>query len=247
VTDAIPLFPLGTVLFPGVVLPLHVFEPRYRTLVRDLMDRPAGPERLFGVVAIRRGTETGPHDDASLYRVGCSAELRQVKTYADGRFDIVTVGRRRFRLRRLDNASAPYLRAEIEWLPDGPGEPGLADRLAPNVLAAFRRYLRLLSEVSAADQEDATDGATASGSEPEPPEPDPGGEQLPDDPVVLSHLVAASSALTVADRQQLLAAPDTATRLRAELSILRRETRLLAALHAIPGSLPDLGEPTSPN
>ncbi len=229
-TDAIPLFPLGTVLFPGVVLPLHVFEPRYRALIRDLTQRPTATDREFGVVAIRRGTETGEHDDSSLYRIGCSAELRQVKSYSDGRYDVVTVGRRRFRRRGLDNATAPYPRAEVEWLPDQVGTPGLAQRLAPNVLAAFRHYLRVLAEVSDTATVDAESNGVVG-------DLDPGSEQLPEDPAVLAHLVAASASLAVADRQRLLAAPDTATRLHAELTMLRREAGLLGALHAVPAPL----------
>lgn len=234
-TEAIPLFPLGTVLFPGIVLPLHVFEPRYRALVTHLLALPAGTDREFGVVAIRRGTETGDHDDTTLYRIGCSAELRQVKTYTDGRYDLVTVGRRRFRLRGVDDTTAPYLRGEVEWLPDDPtGTPTArrAERLAPNVLAAFRRYLRLLADVS----HDGDDPGT-----------DPAGDQLPEDPAVLSHLVAASASLTVADRQRLLAAPDTATRLATELALLRRETGLLATLRAVPVPLTEFQVPASPN
>jgi Lon protease-like protein len=203
--------------------------------VAHLLGLPAGTEREFGVVAIRRGTETGSHDDTTLYRIGCSAELRQVKTYTDGRYDLVTVGRRRFRLRAVDDTTAPYLRGEVEWLPDEPTGTATArraERLAPNVLAAFRRYLRLLADAS-------TDG--------DDPAPDPAGDQLPEDPAVLSHLVAASASLTVADRQRLLAAADTATRLATELSLLRRETGLIAALRAVPVPLTDFQVPASPN
>ena len=115
------MFPLGTVLFPGLVLPLHIFEERYRDLVRHLVALPADAPREFGVVAIRQGWETlpaaGPATTApasaavTLHEVGCTAELRQVTELPDGRFDIVTVGRRRFRDRRR----VPGLRV----LPDG--------------------------------------------------------------------------------------------------------------------------------
>ena len=72
----LPLFPLGAVLYPGMLLPLHIFEERYRQLVRDLM---AGPEpRRFGVIAIRKGRETGIDGVQSLYPIGCTATLRQV-------------------------------------------------------------------------------------------------------------------------------------------------------------------------
>jgi uncharacterized protein len=243
-TARLPLFPLGSVLFPGLVLPLHVFEPRYRELVRHLMDLPAGQAREFGVVAIQRGwevdTEPAPSEMApaevpvpaasaalTLHEVGCTAEVRQVTELPDGRFDLVTVGRRRFRLARVDPQAAPYLVAEVEWLPEPAGQEEMADLLAPRVLASFRRYLGLLGDARTAEE-----GV---------------GEQLPEDPTVLSHLVAATAALTLEDRQRLLAAPDTATRLRTELRLLTRETTLLRQVRAVPVPLSELAVPPSSN
>jgi hypothetical protein len=119
VGDLIPLFPLGSPLFPGIVLPLHVFEPRYRALVRDLQALPEGSgRRFFGVVAIRQGWEVERVAPAeALYDVGCSAVLQTVRPQPDGGFRVVTVGGDRFRL--LDvvvGEDPPYLRAEVEWL-----------------------------------------------------------------------------------------------------------------------------------
>jgi Lon protease-like protein len=237
VTEALPLFPLGTVLFPGLVLPLHVFEERYRDLVRDLMALPADTDREFGVVAIRSGWEVeratpGGEPAAglttsaslSLYEVGCSAQLRQVTEHPDGRFDIVTVGRRRFRTLKIDQNAASYLAAQVEWLPESAGDEGLAEALAPGVLAIFQRYLRMLRGQST-----------------------PNGEQLPDDPNVLSHLVAATASLTLDDRQHLLALPDTVSRLKAERALLSREVALLDQIRAVPATLTELSTPSAPN
>jgi uncharacterized protein len=241
----LPLFPLGTVLFPGLVLPLHVFEPRYRTLVQHLTELPAGVTREFGVIAIRRGWEVGRQSEAHdvtlsgsktpdaaltvgkslmLYEVGCTAEVRQLTELSDGRFDLMTVGRRRFRLLRVADGDTPYLTGEIEWFPDEPAQPEREGELAAGVLAAFQRYLRLMRH----DDIDT-------------------GEQLPDDPTVLSHLVAATASLTIEDRQRLLAEPGTVSRLRAERVLLRREAALLAKVRAVPVPLADLAVPTSPN
>jgi len=123
-SETLPLFPLGTVLFPGLLLPLHIFEERYRQLVRDLQ---AGPEpRRFGVVAIRQGRETGVDGIQALYETGCTATLRQVKELEDGRYDIVTVGTDRFRLTGQDD-SKPYLQGTVDVLPRrsaaGPARP----------------------------------------------------------------------------------------------------------------------------
>jgi uncharacterized protein len=237
----LPVFPLGTVLFPGLVLPLHIFEDRYRELVRHLVALPDGTPREFGVVAIRRGWEaplstapgaSAPAADVSLHEVGCTAELRQVTELPDGRYDIVTVGRRRFRLTGVDSDSQPYLTGEVEWLPEPGGQEDLADLLAPRVLSVFRRYLRLMR--ADGDTDDTVDLDEVS-------------EQLPEDPTVLSHLVAATAALTVEDRQRLLAADDTATRLRAELRLLNREAALLGRVRAVPVPLAELAVPISAN
>src|SRR5256885_1283276 len=96
-----PLFPLGTVLYPGLVLPLHIFEERYRQLVRDLLEGPEPQE--FGVIAIRKGRETGVDGVSALYEIGCAAALRQVARHDDGRFDVVTVGTPPFPLLGLDH------------------------------------------------------------------------------------------------------------------------------------------------
>jgi uncharacterized protein len=232
----IPVFPLGSVLFPGLVLPLHIFEERYRTLVRQLVARPGDAPHEFGVVTLRYGWEApagddggdeppadGPVTTAQLYEVGCTAELRQVTELPDGRFDIVTVGRRRFRLVDVEADAAPYLMAHVEWLPDEDRRDEAAERLAPRVLAAFRSYLGLLRPASEVF------------------------DQVPDDPTVLSHLVAATAQLTTEERQQLLAASDTATRLRTELRLLNREAGLLSRVRAVPVPLSDLARPVSPN
>jgi Lon protease-like protein len=217
------LFPLGTVLFPGLVLPLHIFEERYRALIRTLLENPEPGERVFGVVAIRRGWEVEVGSDAvSLYDVGCTAELREVTEHPDGTFDIVTVGRRRYTITEVLPAGTPYLQAEVDYLPEQPGPDGDADQLGPRVIAAFRAYLRVLRHT-------------------------PADEQLPDDPQVLSLLVAATASLSLADRQALLATPDTATRLRKELVLLHREIGLLAEVRAVPVSLSDLPVRPGPN
>lgn len=219
----LPLFPLGTVLFPGLVLPLHVFEDRYRQLVQDLLALPE-EEQQFGVVCIREGREVGSDGVRALYDVGCTARLSQVRGYDDGRYDLVTVGSELFRLDQLHD-DLPYLRADVTWLPDLPGSTAEAAVLQPVVRAAFDTYVGAL--------------AAASGGDVEAPE-------LPDDPQVLGHLVGATMALDLADRQGLLEQPDGVARLRRGLSLLRREAGVLAALRAVPA--PELARShASPN
>jgi uncharacterized protein len=204
----LPLFPLGTVLFPGLLLPLHVFEDRYRALVRDLVE---GPEeaREFGVVAIREGREVGADGIRALHAVGCVAELREVDPHSDGRFDIVTTGVRRFRIETLDPTSRPYLQADVAFLDEPEG--AAASVLARSVSSVWRAYRERLTGAPADDL-----------------------DELTDDPAVLSYLVAAATILDLGDKQRLLEEPDTTSRLRRELAILRREATLLRLLPSLP-------------
>ncbi len=224
VPDRLPLFPLGLVLLPGLLLPLHVFEDRYRDLVRDLLDLPEQARR-FGVVAIREGREVGADGVTALHEVGCVAHLRRVTPYDDGRFDIVTTGAQRFRLTGLVDGAA-YATGLVEWLPDELGAADEAALLDRAVRTAFRAYV----------------GALASARGDEPPELG----DLPADSLVLSYLVAASVVVDLEDRQRLLAEPDGVARLRAELALQRREATLLRSLTALPA--PELARsPVSPN
>jgi hypothetical protein len=221
-SERLRLFPLGTVLFPGMVLPLHIFEDRYRQMVHELLD---GPEpRRFGVIAIRKGRETGIEGVSSLYEVGCTATLRQTEEHDDGRFDLITVGTQRFRLTVLDE-SRPYLQGDVEFLPEDDGNSAAAGRAASLVAAAFGDYLEALAARGLAQ-------ITI---------PD-----LPGEPVLLSYLVAATMIVDLPDQQALLAEPDSLSRLAAERALLQRETTMLRTLTARPA--PDLRyAPYSPN
>jgi uncharacterized protein len=217
-----PLFPLGTVLFPGLVLPLHIFEERYRQLVRDLLDGPEPQE--FGVIAIRKGRETGVDGVSALHEIGCTARLRRATQRDDGRFELVTVGTQRFRLLGLDH-SRPYLQGEIELLTEETGDEAAAALAVQAVQRSFREYLDALAARGAARI-----------NVPE----------LPDEPVLLSYLVAASMIVDLGDRQVLLAEPDAAVRLAAERALLARETRILRTLTSTPAT--DLrSSPYNPN
>jgi uncharacterized protein len=221
-SQTVPLFPLGTVLYPGLVLPLHIFEERYRELVRDLL---AGPEpRQFGVIAIREGRETGIAGVRALYGVGCTATLRQVEEQDDGRYNLVTVGTDRFQLLRLDD-SRSYLQAEVELLADETGDEADAGLAVTAVREAFLDYLETLTQRGAARV-----------SVPE----------LPDEPVLLSYVVAASVVVDLPEKQALLAEPDAVRRLAAERALLIKETTLLRTLTSMPAA--DLrNTPYSPN
>jgi len=220
--EMLPLFPLGAVLYPGMLLPLHIFEERYRQLIRDLLDGTEG--RRFGVIAIRKGRETGIDGVHSLYKVGCTAALRRVDRHDDGRFDIVAVGAQRFRLLRLDQ-TRPYLQGEVELLTEEPTDPAAAEPAARVIQAAFREYLDALTEWG---------GATVRL------------EELPDEPELLSFIVAAAVVIDLPERQAMLAEPDTLRRLAMQRALLSRETAMLRTTTSRPA--PDLrNTPYSPN
>lgn len=134
-----PQFPLRSVLFPSMVLPLHVFEPRYRIMVHHLMEG----DRRFGVVMIERGSETGGEDQRS--DVGTVARIVEAEEFPDGRWGVVAVGVERFTVSRWLEDD-PYPRAEVELWPDEDDAPVDVERFAA-VEAKFRRCIALASEL----------------------------------------------------------------------------------------------------
>ncbi len=226
-TARLPLFPLGSVLFPGLVLPLNLFEERYRALARDLLALSEDTPRHFGVLAIRDGYEVapsgpgvpdggaaaglGPDLGEALYQVGCIADAASLREKEGGGYEMVATGTARFRLRSVD-ATGPYLIGEVEELPELPGEG--AGPLTAEVERAFRTYQKQL-----AGARERTLAAA---------------QELPGQPSVLSYLVAAATVVEVPVKQELLEAPDTATRLAEELKLLRRETAVIGKLPSLP-------------
>jgi Lon protease-like protein len=144
----IPLFPLHTVLCPGIVVPLHIFEERYRALTRRCLET-GGP---FGIVLIKDGREVGERGVASLAGVGAFAEIRQAGRYPDGRYDLLAAGTGRFIIESVDASTEPYLVAEVTPLEDEVGDESRAERLAATAIRRFVQYLELLR---------ARDGETA--------------------------------------------------------------------------------------
>ncbi|MER5373537.1 LON peptidase substrate-binding domain-containing protein [Streptomyces sp. NPDC002132] len=234
-TVRLPLFPLNSVLFPGLVLPLNVFEERYRALMRDLLKTPEEEPRRFAVVAIRDGHEVAPsspgmpdptatpqrgpaagfgEDPARAFHgVGCVADAATIRERADGTFEVLATGTTRARLVSVE-ASGAFLTAELEELPEEQGDE--AGTLAEGVLRAFRQYQKRLAG--------ARERSLATGTD------------LPDEPSVVSYLVAAAMMLDTPAKQRLLQAPDTASRLRDELELLRAETAILRSLPSLPAA-----------
>ncbi|AZI57940.1 hypothetical protein EH165_07085 [Nakamurella antarctica] len=208
---SLPLFPLGTALFPGVALPLNIFEPRYRNMVRELMEQPA-ESRQFGVVAIKAGREVGINGIDALHEIGCTARIQHVEAYADGGLEILAVGATRFKLVSTDTSDA-LVRGEVEYLADS-FSPGAAALVGP----VSRRFVNYRDSLLAAQGLEMAEGSS-----------------LPTDATRLSYLVASAMILDLVEKQELLACADAEQRLRLELQLLRRESAMFDQLSTRPG------------
>jgi Lon protease-like protein len=197
----LPMFPLGTVLFPSLFLPLHVFEPRYRELARHCMDG----EREFGVVLIERGSEVGGNDVRT--NAGTVAQIIDATELDDGRWVLGTVGTRRVRVHQW-LPDDPYPRADVEDWDDDVGAVDLGPTYDATC-SVLRRVLALKAELT----EPAADATI----------------ELSTEPTLGSYQVAAVAPLGPADQQQLLETPGPEERLRRLHGLLTEEEGYLQA------------------
>lgn len=199
------MFPLGSVLLPGGILPLHVFEPRYRDMIRDCLRADGEPE--FGQALISHGWETGGGDDRVM--VGTVAQMLQVDAIDENRYALIAVGTRRIRIHAW-LPDDPYPLADVEDWPDvDPDAAGLALNVAASH-ARVRAARALAAQVAAllADS-DETDLVSVIGGEPV----DTGDDEVSDDPLLATYHLATLAPIGPADRFRLLAAPGPAARL----------------------------------
>jgi uncharacterized protein len=205
------MFPLNAVLFPGVSVPLTVFEDRYRALVHHLLRVEDPAERLFGSVGIREGYEVGDHGAQSLFRVGCRVQLTDVEAHADGTFSIVAVGLERIELERLDTTGT----FPVGHVVERPEEPTVVPQeIVDRARATFTAYRMALTDISS----------------------DPYDGRLPKDAVYLSWTLAAVAPLPMHERQQLLEAEDAALRLSMVTELLRDELRAMNVIPSLPAT-----------
>ena len=203
-SEQLPLFPLKNVLFPGMLLPLHIFESRYRALVRRCLDSRSP----FGVVLIRSGEEVGP--PAEPHEVGTSARIVAWHGLRDGRFFIVTRGERRFAIEELVGDEEPYLVGRVRYLDETDGDD--AAHLAREASEAFAQYRLAVASVGTQRYaEPATEFASGT-------------------PIEVSYQIATGLAIDAMERQRFLEAPTAAERLALELRLLERENALLTEL-----------------
>lgn len=205
-SELLPLFPLGTVLFPGALLPLHIFEPRYRLLIRRCLER----QLPFGVVLIRSGPEVG--EGAEPCEVGTEAKIVAESALPNGRSYIVTRGERRFAVESLISDAEPYLIGRVRYLdePDG-------DRASDHASVAREALGAYLLAVVAVTEDSRGERALADDLRDAPPSD-------------LAYQIAGSLAVDAPQQQALLELETASARLEAETRILNRETELLRDL-----------------
>ncbi len=190
----LPLFPLNVVLFPGMVLPLHIFEPRYRLMVSECQRE----NKPFGVVLARSESQ---HMREEPYLVGTMAEIRELDELEDGRFNIIAIGLQRFRI-LSQHREKPYLSGLVEPYEDvseSEQKLGVAAKQAGDL---FNTYLRMLFEAAGKKTMQV---------------------DLPTMPEELSHFIAYLLDMEVEQKQQLLEFTSTLRRLQEEIIVLRRE------------------------
>lgn len=197
--NQLPLFPLGTVLFPGMPMPLHIFESRYRQMMQD-----HGSDSVpFGISLIQSARQA--HRPWPAHTIGTSVVITGRTPHTDGRWDLVVVGQRRFRIVGLDD-SRPYDVALVEWLDDPLGDPEEARALLRIVAAQFHRYVGGITRLTRRHFS---------------------GVSIPEDPVRASYDLVSRLPLHTWERQQLLEADDAVVRLTMLSLLMERELALL--------------------
>ena len=195
----LPLFPLkNVVLFPGMMLPLHIFEPRYREMINRRVD-----EKLsFGVLLIDEGHEVG--QGATPHKVGTAARITRVERLEGGRMNVATVGTERFRVQQL-NYQRSYLTGEVEPYPVTNGSTRRAEEIAELVRPRVAEYMELV--------------AKANNLSPKP-------IRLPEDPTLLAFLIGMAMQVPCKKKQEILALPGIPEMLACEHALLGREILL---------------------
>lgn len=234
----LPIFPLHAVAFPHLPLPLHVFEERYRAMMADVMADGSPYAGRFAVSLITAGPEVGEGADVAYSRVGTIVEVHSADRFDDGRWGLLAVGVARAALGAEDRHGA-YATVELDPLPEVDGDRDRAIGLLPRVQTALDAYLATVKRFVAsaasigAESREITDVAASLDEVLKP-------IRLPEEPLAASYAVAGVLQIERVRRQGLLELPDAATRLDAELALLRREADLLADGAMPPVSTGDL-------
>lgn len=196
------LFPLHTVLFPGMPLPLHIFEPRYQEMIETCLSH----QTPFGVVLIRSGPEVG--GPAEPHAIGTSASISRVERLPDGKMNIEVVGQERIKILELQRDDA-YLTGTVENYPLAGAEDPPAHESARALTPWLGRYLTLLGEAAGTPFDK---------------------KHLPNNPTSLAYLAAIVVQIPLEEKQKLLSLPTAVELLDCERAIYRREVSLVRTI-----------------
>jgi Lon protease-like protein len=210
----LPLFPLNTVLFPGMPIYLHIFEDRYKLMIGRCLEA----REPFGIVLLKSGSEVeGFGAEVEPYTTGCSAVITQVQPVGDGRLNLVAVGHERFRI-LSHHHDEPYLTGDVEYLPfTSPGGASLRPQVQ-RLRGWLERYLQVLERVENVSFDR---------------------EQMPEDPLSLTYLAAYILRLPSEEKQALLLEDNALELVHTLRTIYRRETMFLEIM-----ATPQPAEPT---
>lgn len=203
----IPLFPLNVVLFPGMVLPLHIFEERYKVMIQDCLTS----DRLFGVILAKNKRAQAPNvaelDLHDMYGVGTTAAIKAIENLQDGRMNLITVGQERFVIRGISPSAADFLIGQVDPLVLGDASSEVIEVMTEKLRPLVKQYIQHLGDAAGTDLS---------------------GTALPVDPAALAFLAGAALQGPLPDKQQILSS-DSLTKLMARTtSILDREEQILA-------------------
>lgn len=206
--EDIPLFPLNVVLFPGMMLPLHIFEERYKRMVEECLVT----EKTFGVVLSKNEAAQAPNvanlylDD--IYNIGTTARIAAVERLENGRLNLITVGQERFLVKEISASKDDFLIGRVEPFPMKNRTTtieidGMIEKLKPMV----KQYFDYLADASGEDLSNA---------------------KLPTDPTALAYLAGTAIQGPLPDKQELLSIESLATLIAKTVNVLDRENQILA-------------------
>ena len=204
----IPLFPLSLVLFPGMMLPLHIFEERYKAMITECL----AADKSFGVVLAKNKVAQAPNVDNlfidDIYDVGTTAQITAVERLADNKMNLITVGQERFLIKSIRASQDDFLIGEVDPYPmpaddNASSINNLVQKLRPMV----KQYIDYLADASGEDLSGAT---------------------LPRDPAALAYLAGMAMQGPLPDKQQLLAANSLSGLIAKTVSVMDRENQIMA-------------------
>ena len=207
--SSISLFPLNVVLFPGMMLPLHIFENRYQAMIKQCID---SADQTFGVVLAKSKDAQAPHvmnlDRDDLYEVGTTARITAVEHLKEGRMNIITVGQERFTLKDITASEDDFLIGQIEPYPMKENEdPGVIDLLLQKLKPQVEQYINHLASASGEDLSNAV---------------------LPNDPAALAFLAGTAMQGPLPDKQLILSASSLISLMAKAVTVMDKENKILA-------------------